>query len=85
MFAQLGSRRVATMKEPRLLSVGDVARRFGVSSAAVVAMERSGKLRALRTEGGMRLFTREDVEQLAVIRQHKADLKGNMTDERNSK
>ena len=72
------------MEETKLLSVGDVARRFGVSSAAVVAMERTGKLRALRTEGGMRLFNREDVERLAEVRRRKLSDSTADLNERNS-
>ncbi len=54
--------------ESNLLTVADAARRLGVTPAAVVAMERAGKLPALRTEGGMRLFMLEDVERLVAAR-----------------
>ena len=54
--------------EHRLLTVADAARRLGVTPAAVVAMERTGKLTALRTEGGMRLFVLDDVERLVAVR-----------------
>jgi excisionase family DNA binding protein len=52
------------MEQERLLTAADAARRLGVTPAAVVAMERAGKLPARRTEGGMRLFVLADVERL---------------------
>lgn len=58
------------MDGQKLLSVGDAARRLGISSAGVVAMERTGKLQAIRTEGGMRLFAADDVERLAEARRN---------------
>jgi excisionase family DNA binding protein len=56
------------MMDQQLLTVADAARRLGVTPAAVVAMERAGKLTALRTEGGMRLFVLKDVERLVAQR-----------------
>jgi excisionase family DNA binding protein len=50
------------------MSVGDVAKRCGVSSAAVRLWERSGKLVAIRTSGGVRLFHRDDVERFHAER-----------------
>jgi DNA-binding transcriptional MerR regulator len=47
------------------LLTATVARIHGVTPATVRYWERSGKLRAVRTEDGVRLFAREDVEQLA--------------------
>ncbi len=47
------------------LSSADAARVLGVVPATVRQMERSGRLPARRTVGGMRLFRREDVERLA--------------------
>ncbi len=52
----------------QLLSVADAARVLGVVPATVRQMERSGRLPARRTAGGIRLFRREDVEQLAEAR-----------------
>ena len=52
----------------QLLSVADAARLPGVVPATVRHMERSGRLPAERTAGGMRLFRREDVERLAAER-----------------
>ena len=55
-----------------LLTVGDVAHELRVSTAAVRLWERDGKLPATRTAGGVRLFTREDVEAYRQRRQEKA-------------
>lgn len=52
----------------QLLSVADAARVLGVVPATVRQMERSGRLPARRTAGGIRLFRREDVEGLAATR-----------------
>lgn len=52
----------------QLLSAADAARLLGVVPATVRHMERSGRLPAERTAGGMRLFRREDVERLVVER-----------------
>ena len=46
-----------------ILTVGDVARVFGISPQAVRAWNRLGKLSGLRTASGMRLFLRADVER----------------------
>ena len=46
-----------------ILTVGDVARVFGISPQAVRVWERLGKLSGLRTASGMRLFLRADVER----------------------
>lgn len=50
------------------LSVADAARILGVVPATVRQMERSGRLPALRTAGGIRLFCRADVERFAEER-----------------
>jgi excisionase family DNA binding protein len=55
------------MKE-QLLSTGNVARRLGVSSEFIRKLAREGKLAAMRTAGGQRIFRGEDVERLAVER-----------------
>ncbi len=48
------------------LTPADVARRLGVTPAAVRAMEQRGTLRAVgRTERGGRLFSAADVTRLA--------------------
>ncbi len=49
----------------RLLTVGDVARRLQVMPDTVRELERRGRLKAIRTEGGVRLFRKADVEEFA--------------------
>ena len=57
------------MEENDLLTAQDVARAAGdVGAAAVRQWERTGKLRAIRTASGIRLFRRDDVEHLLAIR-----------------
>ena len=46
-----------------ILTVGDVARVFGISPQAVRMWDRLGKLSGQRTASGMRLFLRADVER----------------------
>jgi excisionase family DNA binding protein len=53
------------MENPLLLTVTDVAHRLGISSESVRAYERDGKLKALKTAGGMRLFEIREVENFA--------------------
>jgi excisionase family DNA binding protein len=50
------------------LTTFDAAKVLQVSPATVRLWNRLGKLPAIRTEGGMRLFTREDVARLATER-----------------
>ena len=53
----------------RFLTAADAARVLGVTPATVRQMERRGKLKAAeRTEGGIRLFRRIDVERMAKRR-----------------
>lgn len=55
------------------LTPADVARRLGITPAAVRAMERRGTLRAIaRTERGGRLFSAADAAALARRRRRKA-------------
>ena len=51
-----------------LLTTSGTARLLELSSESVRAYERAGKLPATRTESGMRLFRRADVERLAAAR-----------------
>lgn len=51
-----------------LLTPADAARILGVVPATVRQMAITGRLPSLRTESGMRLYRREDVEQLAQER-----------------
>lgn len=48
-----------------LLLTSDVARILSVSPDRVRALERLGQLPAIKTENGVRLFDRRDVERLA--------------------
>jgi hypothetical protein len=47
------------------LTVGDAARILGKSPECIRGYERSGKLAAIKTQSGVRLFRRKDVERLA--------------------
>lgn len=58
------------------LSSADAARLLGVVPATVRSMERSGRLPARRTAGGIRLFRQEDVERLARERAGERDESG---------
>jgi excisionase family DNA binding protein len=53
----------ATTTPPLLTS--EVARILGVSSETVRIWHRHGRLVAVKTDGGVRLFDRHDVERLA--------------------
>lgn len=61
----------------------EVARFLGKSSEMVRLYERRGKLPAMRTAGGVRLFKRADVLQLAelLVREAKASGTSHDTDE----
>lgn len=48
-----------------LLSVGDAARRLGLSASGVRHLEALGVLPATRTAGGLRLYRAEDVARVA--------------------
>jgi excisionase family DNA binding protein len=53
----------------QFLTAADAARILGVVPATVRQMALSGRLPALRTEGGVRLFRRDDVERLKAERE----------------
>ena len=55
-----------------MLSVGQVARRLGLSTGRVVQLEKEGVLRCSRSPLG-RLFSVEDVERLARERQKEGE------------
>lgn len=46
----------------------DVARQLGCSTDNVRLLEKTGRLAALRTPSGRRIFRREDVDRLAAER-----------------
>jgi excisionase family DNA binding protein len=56
------------MAESELLSVTDSAKILGCSSDLVRLLERTGKLPAMKTAGGVRIFRREDVEAMRRTR-----------------
>jgi DNA-binding transcriptional MerR regulator len=47
------------------LTTSDTARILNRAGATVLYYERIGRLKAIRTQGGIRLFERADVERLA--------------------
>lgn len=61
---------IATVAEPQFLESGPVARELGIAVETLRLWERTGKIAsARRTAGGRRLYTREEVERIRVIRQ----------------
>jgi len=52
----------------RLLTPAEFARRIGVTPDTVRHWERTGKVRALKTESGRRLFREVDVRRLEAKR-----------------
>ena len=54
--------------ESEFMLTGEVSRETGAAGATVIWWERSGKLTALRTASGVRLFRRADVEKLVAER-----------------
>lgn len=54
------------------LTVSDAAAICAVAAATIRQWEAAGKIPALRTAGGMRLFKRADVEQIASTRAARA-------------
>jgi excisionase family DNA binding protein len=62
-----------------LLATNDVAKELQVSTDLVRQLERQGRLPALKTRSGQRLFFVEDVERLAQARDAKRMHKTNGT------
>jgi len=52
-----------------LLTVGDAARLLDLTPRYVQDLANQGRLAVMRTASGLRLFTRADVERLAVERE----------------
>lgn len=52
-----------------LMTTHDVAKELGISPQYVHKLEESGKLRAMRTVGGYRIFKASDVARLATERE----------------
>ena len=64
---------VATLTAPAFMESGQVARILGVSVEALRYWEREGVIAPpLRTAGGRRLFTPEQVEEIRQKREQKA-------------
>ena len=62
------------MPEEKLLRIGELSRRSGVSPELLRAWERRyGVLRPVRSPGGLRLYTLDDLERVRRMRGHLAD------------
>ena len=53
-----------TTRSSDLILSSEAARILGISAQSVRAWENAGRLRATRTAGGVRVFSRAEVEQL---------------------
>ncbi|HET8743022.1 MAG TPA: MerR family transcriptional regulator [Gaiella sp.] len=61
------------MPEPALLRIGELSRRSGVSPELLRAWERRyGLLQPTRSQGGLRLYSLEDLERVRRMQQHLA-------------
>ena len=69
---------VPKVRDPNeLMTTGDVSKLLGLTSQYVQAMSREGKLPvAVTTAGGIRLFRRADIEQLAEQRRKNPPRRG---------
>jgi DNA-binding transcriptional MerR regulator len=62
------------MTEIGLLRIGELGRRAGVSPGLLRAWERRyGLLRPTRSQGGLRLYTDDDLERVLTMQRHLAD------------
>jgi MerR family transcriptional regulator, light-induced transcriptional regulator len=62
------------MASNELLRIGELSKRSGVSPELLRAWERRyGLLRPQRSPGGLRLYTREDLERVRAMQRHLAD------------
>ena len=59
-------------------TIGFVARELGISPSTIRYYEREGFLEPFVTEGGIRQYTREDIEKLAMLRRLREDLGVNL-------
>jgi DNA-binding transcriptional MerR regulator len=55
----------------KFLLASEAGRLAGYSAENIRVLERAGKLKALKTAGGVRLFAREDIDRLAQQRKQK--------------
>jgi DNA-binding transcriptional MerR regulator len=53
------------------LTTNDAAKVLRKAPSTVILYEKQGKLAAMRTQGGVRLFLRHDVERLAAEQERK--------------
>lgn len=56
------------MKANDAISIGELARRTGISVSAIRFYEGRGLIQSRRTEGGQRRFLRSDIRRLSFIR-----------------
>ena len=59
-------------------TIGFVAKKLGISPSTIRYYEREGFLEPLLSEGGIRRYTREDIEKLAALRRLRDDLGVNL-------
>jgi MerR family transcriptional regulator, redox-sensitive transcriptional activator SoxR len=59
---------VPNMKATDIVSIGDLARRTGLSISAIRFYERKGLIEPFRSAGGQRRFLRSDIRRLSFIR-----------------
>jgi excisionase family DNA binding protein len=64
------------MQQDQLLTTTDAARLIGVSSETIRVWEGVGKLPAMRTQSGTRLFKRDDVERVAATYRQTLETRG---------
>jgi DNA-binding transcriptional MerR regulator len=60
------------MKRDQLLTTGPTARTLGITNQGVILLEKKGKLPAIKTTSGQRLFRLQDVEALRTQREQAA-------------
>ena len=56
------------MRASDIISIGDVARRTGLSVSAIRFYEAKGLIEPFRSSGGQRRFFRSDIRRLSFIR-----------------
>jgi len=56
-----------TMAESKLIAIGELARRTGLSVSAIRFYEARGLVRPLRNSGGQRRFARADIRRLSFV------------------
>lgn len=59
---------MASLQEPHLMSIGDLAKRSGIAASALRFYESRGLIRSARNPAGQRRFHREMLRRLAFIR-----------------